>query len=128
MPNIFSYKLIVNKDQIDELNHVNNLVYLSWMLDAAGKHWNFLSSIEINKSFVWVVLRHEIDYLQSAKINDEITVITWVEKITGVKSERIVEIKKGDILLAKGKTTWCFLGKKTMRPARIPEDVKKIFS
>ena len=127
MKNFFSFTFKVTADQIDHLNHVNNVVYVNWVLDAAQKHWEFLSDNSVNVSYVWVVLRHEIDYLASAKLDDEIIINTWVQKSEGVKSERIIEIKKGDKVIAKALTIWCLLDKKTMRPVRIPPEIIKLF-
>lgn len=126
MNNLFSFTLKISTQEIDDLNHVNNIVYLNWVLKAAEKHWGFLSSESLNKNYVWVVLRHEIDYLKSAMLNDEITVVTWIGESYGAKSERFVEIKKGKKLLAKAKTIWCLLDKKIMRPVRIPKEIIEI--
>lgn len=124
---IFSFQLTITKDVIDVLNHVNNVYYLQWVQNAAQKHWDLLSTSDLNNKYVWIVLRHEIDYLYAVKLNDEITINTWIENIYGVKSERIVEIKKENKLVAKAKTTWCLLDKKTMKPIRIPSEIIKLF-
>jgi acyl-CoA thioester hydrolase len=126
MKNSFSNSLIVSKKDIDHLGHVNNLVYLEWVLNIAEKHWAILSTNEINDNFVWVVVRHEIDYLSSAKLNDEIIVTTWIGDSYGVKSERFVEIKLNDKVIAKAKTIWCLVDKKTMRAVRISAEILAI--
>ena len=123
----YQHSFPVEASHLDALNHVNNVVYVNWILVAAQKHWEFLSNNEMNTRYVWVVLRHEIDYLSSAKLNDEITVNTWVQKSAGVKSERVIEIKKGHKLLANAITTWCLLDKKTMKPIRIPSEILDLF-
>lgn len=128
MKNYFTFNLKVTKNEIDHLNHVNNLVYVQWVLNAAEKHWESLRDNNLNSRYVWVILRHEIDYLASGMLNDEITINTWVEKSAGVKSDRIVEIKREDKLLAKAKTTWCLLEKSTMKPVRIPSEILLLFS
>lgn len=127
MKKSFKFGFIVTEKDIDHLNHVNNVIYVHWVLDAAEKHWNFLSTTEINDTYVWVVLRHEIDYLASAKLNDLITIKTWVANAVGAKSVRFVEILKDDKIIAKATTTWCLLDKKTMKPVRIPSEIKKVF-
>jgi len=121
--NIFNFKIIVTKAMIDNLNHVNNMVYLRWANLAATKHWNTLSSNKIDNQYVWVALRHEIDYLKPAFLNDTITIKTWVGETQGVKSTRYVEIYSNTKLLAKTKTVWVMLDAKTMRPKRINADV-----
>ena len=121
-----SFKIKVSEKEIDELNHVNNMHYLKYMENAAKIHWNKLSDRAVNKKYVWVVLRHEIDYLFSAKLNDELVVTTWIGESYGVKSERYVEIKKDGRTILKSKTIWCLLTKKIMRPVRIPPEILKL--
>lgn len=118
-----SFSIVVSENEIDNLNHVNNMHYLKYVQNAAKIHWKKLSNQTIDNKYVWVVLRHEIDYLYPAKLNDKLSVNTWIGDSYGVKSERFVEIKKGDILVAKAKTIWCLLLKNTMRPVRIPSEI-----
>jgi len=119
----FYIKHKVTSDEIDALGHVNNVCYIQWVQNAAEKHWAVLSHNQNVADFVWVVVRHEIDYLASAKFDDEITIRTWVGDSYGVKSERFVEILKDGRVLAKAKTIWCLLNKNTMKVVRIPSEV-----
>jgi len=123
---VYSFDITVEASDIDELNHVNNNVYLRWANLAATKHWEVLSDAKINQQYVWVALRHEIDYVKPAFLNDTITVKTWVGETAGVKSVRYVEIYNKTNLLAKTKTVWALLDAKTMRPKRIQEDILSI--
>ena len=123
----FHYTFKVAKSDIDTLNHVNNLVYLKWVLEAANKHWNSLASDEIKNENLWVVLRHEIDYLKQAFLNDNITVHTWIGDTEGVRSVRHVHICCGESLLVQCKTTWCLVDHKTLRPKRIGADILDLF-
>lgn len=124
----FTIKHTVTKDEIDELHHVNNVVYVQWIQDIAAKHWKHLIKNKMKLTYIWVVIRHEIDYVKSAVLGDEITLKTWVGESSGLKSIRHVEILKGDVLLAKAQTTWCMLDAKTFRPLRITEDVLRILN
>lgn len=118
-----SYTLKVEQHHIDELNHVNNMVYLQWVNDASEKHWAILSNNEINAKYFWVCLRHEIDYIGQAFLGDEITIQTWVGESKGVKSIRYVNIYKGEVLISKAASTWCLFDSETQKPTRIREDV-----
>jgi len=122
----FTYTLIVSENDIDTLNHVNNITYLNWVQNAAQKHWSILSNTNIDNKYVWVVIRHEIDYFLPAVLNDVITVTTYIGDSYGVKSERFVEIKREDKILAKAKTIWCLLDKKTMKPVKVPSEIMGI--
>jgi len=124
--NSFSYNVNVSKSDIDTLNHVNNITYLQWVQHAAQKHWGILSNADIDKNYVWVVIRHEIDYFLPAILNDVITVSTYIGDSYGVKSERFVEIKKENKILAKAKTIWCLLDKNTMKPVKVPSEIMAI--
>jgi len=124
----FSMTITVHKNDIDELGHVNNVVYVRWVQEVAAAHWDSLASHNIKQKYVWVVLRHEIDYLSAAFENDHITATTWVGESNGARSERFVhltDIKTGKII-AKAKTTWCLLDGVTMRPKRVDEEVVKL--
>ncbi|MDO9039698.1 MAG: thioesterase, partial [Lutibacter sp.] len=37
--NSFSHTLIVKQNDLDALNHVNNVTYLQWVQNVAEKHW-----------------------------------------------------------------------------------------
>ena len=56
---VFETKITVTKDDIDELNHVNNVRYIQWVNDVAKIHWqhnttkeiidNYLAAIPLNR-------------------------------------------------------------------------------
>jgi acyl-CoA thioester hydrolase len=123
----FSHTFFVKKEHLDEQNHVNNVVYVQWIQDIAVAHWQNSASLETQQSFTWFLLRLEIDYKQQSFEGEEITVTTWVGKATKVTSERFTEIKRGETLLVKAKSNWCMLDLKTKKPARISEEIRKIF-
>ncbi len=125
----YSYNFTVAADDIDELQHVNNVVYVKWIQDAAVRHWNIIAPEEIKKKNVWVVMRHEIDYKRPGKLHDELLITTRVLTAGGVSSVRQVQIfrKKDMQLLVESKTNWCMLDAVTFRPARIPDEIKEIF-
>ena len=123
----YSHKIQVGENDLDALNHVNNVVYLQWVNDISEKHWNILADEGLRKKYFWVVLRHEIDYMNQAVLGDEIKVVTWVGASKGVRSVRHVEmfIENGDEskILIQARSTWCLIDAKTLRPTRIREDV-----
>ena len=128
----YSHKIRVAESDLDALNHVNNVVYLKWVNDISEKHWNLLANEDLRKKYFWVVLRHEIDYLNQAVLEDEIKVVTWVGASKGVRSVRHVEmfIEDGDEnkALVRASSTWCLIDAKTLRPTRIREDVLDLLS
>ncbi|MDP4704849.1 MAG: acyl-CoA thioesterase, partial [Polaribacter sp.] len=72
MNTIFSVKFTVTEEAIDTLHHVNNAVYVQWMEVVASKHWQFLTEQNSFPEYIWVVMKHEIDYKNQAFLGDEI--------------------------------------------------------
>jgi acyl-CoA thioester hydrolase len=124
----FSHEFSVEKSDIDELGHVNNVAYVRWVQDAAVAHWLHATTTEQQAKFIWIMLRHEIAYKKQAFENEKITATTWVGEWTAVTCERFVEITRGTDLLAKSRTVWCMLDRKTSKPTRISSELKELFN
>lgn len=124
---VFKLNIQVTAHDIDELEHVNNMVYLKWVLEAAENHWVSLSTDSLRKKYKWLVLRHEIDYVKPAVLNDQLVAYTWVEWHEGVKSLRQVKIYRENQLIAAAKTVWCLLDGNTMKPKRIENDISSLY-
>ena len=126
MKNVYTLTITVSPEDLDLLHHVNNLVYVKWMDKIATNHWAHLTKDTPLPQYVWVVVRHEIDYLKQSILGDEIIVKTWVGETKGVTSVRFIEFYKNDVLLVKAKTTWAMLDAITHKPSRIRENVLKV--
>lgn len=115
---------------IDELGHVNNVVYLRWVQDAATAHWRAAATKEQQEAIAWVALRHEIDYKHPAMPGDAIVASTWVGSAESVRFERFVEILRANDrkLLAHARTLWCPISRATGRVTRVGDDVRRVFS
>jgi len=122
----FEVKIQVARTDIDQLGHVNNVVYLRWVQDAAEAHWNTLATPELQKELAWVVLRHEINYHKPGFLDDNIVARTWVGETEGFRSVRFVEIynEKG-VLLVSASTTWCLIDPSSGRPKKITTEIKE---
>ncbi|WP_341227578.1 thioesterase family protein [uncultured Arcticibacterium sp.] len=127
IPKIFPHPILVKKEDLDELNHVNNVVYLSYLQEAAIHHWYSTAPKEIAEAIRWVVRKHEIEYFKPAHEADQLIVNTWVSNFTQVSSERHYQIKRGDELLVKASTLWIALDAKKMKPIRIPASTAESF-
>lgn len=121
--NVFETYYLVENQHIDNLNHVNNVVYLEWIQDIANLHWTQLKEGHDTSGCVWVVIRHEIDYLRQALLGDTVQVKTWVGETAGIKSVRHVEFYRDHKLLVKAQTTFCLLDAKTFKPTRITDKI-----
>ncbi len=124
-------KLItVALDDLDELNHVNNVRYVQWINDIAKEHWYQNASQEMLNDFIWVVIKHCIQYKGAAFLNDVLKLRTYVSFSEGVTSMRIVEIYNisTDKLLVKSEINFCLINKRNNRPTRIPDNILNLFS
>ena len=128
-PRVFEHAFTVAPKDIDRLGHVNNVVYLRYAQDAAVAHWNSVVSEEDREGLVWVVRRHEVDYLKPALVNDSLVARTWVGVASGATMERFIEIRRerdGEVL-ASVRSVWVALDAKTLRPRRVTEDLRSLF-
>lgn len=123
---IFTQRFSVAPSDIDELGHVNNIVYLRWAQDIATAHWRARASAEMVEKFVWVVTRHEVDYRAPLELGDLIEARTWVDEAPrGAVWARYVEV--GALGAAKPaariKSFWCLLDAVARRPKRVPAEM-----
>ena len=126
---IFQKELTVTASAIDVRNHVNNLQYLQWCLDAAEAHWERNATQSMLKDYVWYVLKHEISYKASAFIDETLRISTWVTYSKGVRSERHYKIERitDGVELVTASTLWCLLDAHTLKPTPVTEEIRNLF-
>jgi acyl-CoA thioester hydrolase len=130
VPEIYELAIDVKPADIDQLGHVNNVTYVRWVQDAAVAHWQARAAAEDQAGLYWIVLRHEIDYQQAARLGDEIQARTWVGAATRATFERFTELRRraDGVLLAKARTVWCPIDARTRRPVAVSAHVRERFS
>jgi acyl-CoA thioester hydrolase len=126
----YELSLAVTPDDIDIMDHVNNIVYLRWVQEAATAHWTSSATEEERQTVAWVVVRHEIDYIYSARNGDNIIARTWVGTTVKNYFERHTEIfrAKDMKLIARARTLWCPVDLRSGRPMRAGDDLVRRFS
>jgi acyl-CoA thioester hydrolase len=115
---------------IDDLGHASNLAYVRWILDVATAHsaalgWDLARYRELGA--VFVVRRHEIDYVAQVLPGDALIAETWVEEWRPASCVRRTELRRGDQIVARGATTWALMALPSGRPRRIPDDLRALF-
>ena len=125
----FEIPIVVRADDIDDMSHVNNVVYLRWVQDVALAHWLAHATASLRAEYAWVATRHELDYRQAAVLGDAITARTWIGAVDSRRFERFTEIVRATdgVVLARGRTLWCLVSRKTGRIARIPDSLRACF-
>jgi len=129
-PERFELPIAVLPGDIDDLGHVNNVVYLRWIQDVAIAHWSAAATPEQQADIAWVALRHEIDYKLPTLLNDAMFARTWVGTADATRFERHTEIVRvaDQKVAARGRTIWCPINRKTGRITRVNEAVRQRFS
>jgi len=116
---------------IDELGHVGNQVYLRWVLDVAVAHsvavgWPFERYRELGA--VFVVRRHELDYIAQVTVGQQLSLETWVDGWRQASCVRHTEILRDGKVVARAATTWALLSLASGRPVRIPDELLAAFT
>lgn len=127
---IYQKQITVAKNDLDQLEHVNNVRYVQWVQDIAEAHWLKNASQDILDSYFWVLINHNISYKGSALLGDIILLKTFVLSAEGVSSIRKVEMYNQSTgkLIISSETTWCLMSSKTKRPIRIPQNIATLFN
>jgi acyl-CoA thioester hydrolase len=125
----FERQITAGDEDIDELGHVNNATWVRWIQDIATAHWYALAPDEYRDAYVWVVIRHEIDYVRSVGPGETVTGRTWVpDPPRGARFDRHMEFVGIDgKARVRAITTWAVLDKATGRPLRVPKEVAERF-
>ena len=126
---MFTQTITAQPADIDELGHVNNAVWVRWIQDMATAHWAAVADPAHVAAYVWVVVRHEIDYLGNVQAGETVTARTWVgDAPRGARFDRHVEFTgpEGKVKV-RAKSTWAIVDKASGRILRVPREVAAPF-
>ena len=122
---VFEHRITARPEHIDELGHVNNAVWVQWIQEVALAHWYSVADPAHQDDYIWVVVRHQIDYLRAVGVGETVTGRTWVgEAPKGARFDRLMEFIGDDgKARVKARTTWAIIDKASGRPLRVPPEV-----
>ncbi len=132
-PNPFIQKIEVNDTHIDELGHVNNKVYLDWIIDAA---WSHSTALGFNMSeytalgYAMVARRHELNYQGATFLGDQLNIGTWITITDNkFKSRREYQIiREGDgKTVFRAATDWLCIKIENGKLAQMPIEFIKAY-
>lgn len=125
----FTLAITPSPADIDELGHVNNAAWVRWMQDVATAHWNAVARAEDIAAYVWVVVRHEIDYLGNVGPGESVTARTWIsDPPKGARFDRNMEFSNAaGKVVVRAKTTWALIDKASGRLARVRDELAAPF-
>jgi acyl-CoA thioester hydrolase len=133
-PLLYKITLEVGDEDIDALGHVSNIAYVRWIQDVAIAHSSAVG-LDLGAygdlGAIFVVRRHEVDYLRPVLRGERVEVRTWIDRAFAAKCHRATEIVRvtddAELVVAKAMTTWGFVEIRTGRPTRIPIEVRRAF-
>ena len=129
---VYSYEFTIPKSAVDQNGHVNNVMYVQWMQDAAVRHYEAMGGSGLTQAIgaTWVVRSHSVEYLRPAFEGERIRVQTWVANLRRVRSLRRYRFLRvtDDGLLVRGETEWVFVDASSGVPRAIPAEVAGLFT
>jgi acyl-CoA thioester hydrolase len=131
MEPVYRVEITVPAEAVDRNRHVNNVVYVQWMQDAALQHSAATGCTRMTETIgaTWVARMHRIEYLSPAFAGEAITVLTWVADFRRVRSLRRYKFVRAadEKVLAQGETDWVLVDATTGRPRAIPAELANLF-
>lgn len=136
-PRRFELRLTVQPGDLDDLNHVNNTVYLAWCEQVARAHALSLglgTPALVALGAVPVAHQHTIRYARPAVLGDLVRVRTGLLSTGGLRSVRAYTVDRvnpadpeGGVRLAECRTDWVWVDPDSGRPRRQPAEVVRRF-
>lgn len=135
-PVAFRLSMEVDARDIDELGHASNIAYVRWIQDVAVAH-SAAVGLDVaayqRLGAVFVVRRHEVDYLRPVLRGERLELRTWIHTVNAAKCQRATQIVRlatselPEKIVANAMTTWGYIDIASGRPTRIPQDVRGAF-
>jgi acyl-CoA thioester hydrolase len=125
----FRQTITAMPEDIDELGHVNNAVWVKWIQDVAVAHWMSLAPEADKQAYFWVITRHEIDYRGNVSEGETVIAETWVqEPPRGARFNRHMKFTGSDgKVRVEAVSTWAIIERETGRIARVPKHLAELF-
>jgi acyl-CoA thioester hydrolase len=126
----FALEWVVASSDIDELGHASNLRYLAWVQEIAkchSEHVGYDHERYVALGAVFVVRRHELDYLAPVFEGERIEINTRIASFKHVSCVRETEMIREGLPILRASTLWAFVSTKTGRPTRIPPELIEAF-
>lgn len=127
-PAPFIHEVAVEANHIDDFQHTNNVVYLTWMAKTAWEHskvlgLDFAAYARLNRGMV--VRRHELEYFAASHEGDRVLCATW---ITGndarLRLRRRFQMVNADtgVTLLRGLTDFVCINIESGKATRMPAE------
>lgn len=127
--NTSEFEIVIAYADTDAGGVVYHARYLEHCERARAKHFSDLNisqrALSEQNNLVFVVAKSEIDYLSSACFEDRIVIESSITEVGAVRVIFFQRILKGHKLLTTNITTLACVDISTMRPRKIPLELRK---
>ena len=120
----------VTKEDLDGFHHVNNAVYLKWLDATVWEHTRAVGLTEevcLKMERGMAAVRHEIKYLSSAFLDDEVVVFNWILSNDGrLRCSRLFQVVRlsDQKTILRAQSDYVSTNLTTGRPVKMPEIFK----
>lgn len=121
------FPVAITANDIDEMEHVDNAVYLKWVQAAVVSHWERFAPADAVADHLWVAVKHEITYRRPAFLDHAAIATVAVDGVRGARAFYNTVLRRGEEVLAEVKSCWCCLDAASGQPVRITRDLARHF-
>jgi acyl-CoA thioester hydrolase len=109
------------------MGHVNNSIYLRWIEKAVHAHWGAFATPSEFAAYLWVAVRHEIDYHRPAHVDYLLEVQTYIVEIRRARAWYETVITREGTALVETRSCWCCVDADSHKLTVIPADAAARF-
>jgi YbgC/YbaW family acyl-CoA thioester hydrolase len=124
---VYTASMRVRHHELDPYGRVHPAVYLRWLAQVAidaSTDAGFDAAWYAGAGAHWLVRRTAFSVPHPARVDDVLTVATWVDDVRRVRSHRSYEARTADgVLCVAARTDWVFVDEATGRPRRVPPEM-----
>lgn len=128
---IFRRTRRVKERDVDLLGHVNNVVWVRYVVELAEAHSTALGlDFHTMRKLggIWIVRRHDLTYHGNVPLDAEVHETTWVATMRAALSRRHARFEDASgRLLVEATTEWAFVDATSLRPRRVLPAVRDRF-
>jgi len=127
-PDPFTLRVSVGINDMDDLGHTNNAVYVKWCEHCAWAHSNALGmDIETYRRLdrAMVIRRSKYDYERATAAGDNLVVATWIvdwDAKTGMRRQFEIRREQDDAMILRGEMEFLCVEMSSGKIRRMPTE------
>ncbi|MGK2741762.1 acyl-CoA thioesterase [Tepidicaulis sp. LMO-SS28] len=132
-PSPFIVDLTVKDEHIDDFQHTNNVVYLTWMAKTAWDHskalgLDFAAYRKLGKGMV--VRRHEMEYFAPSFAGEKLRMATWITGNDGRLRlrRRFQMVNEAGVTLLRGLSDFVCINIESGKATRMPKEFVETYA